>query len=109
MKQTTDNKWAHIVCALWLTEVGFANPVYLEPIDSIDVISKSRWKFVCYLCKNRAGACIQCSKVHFFLFLHFFSIFSFFFFDSKKKKKKSQIVELRIILLVLVRLVFIQK
>ena len=34
----------------------------MEPIDGVDLVPKSRWKLVCYLCKQRMGACIQCSK-----------------------------------------------
>ena len=63
MKQTIDNRWGHILCATWIPEVNFANLMYLEPIDSIEQVPKARWKLVCYLCKKKMGACIQCSKV----------------------------------------------
>jgi hypothetical protein len=45
-KQTNRNSWAHLLCALWIPEVGVASPVYMEPIDSIEKIPKSRWKLV---------------------------------------------------------------
>ena len=63
MKQTNDNRWGHVVCAAWIPETGFANAVYLEPIDSIQAIPKDRWRLTCFLCKSRGGACIQCSDV----------------------------------------------
>ncbi|KAK3805501.1 MAG: PHD-zinc-finger like domain-containing protein [Benniella sp.] len=59
-KQTTNSRWAHLLCASWIPEVGVANTVYMEPIDNIDKIPASRWKLTCYICKLRMGACIQC-------------------------------------------------
>ncbi|KAI9292955.1 hypothetical protein K502DRAFT_331936 [Neoconidiobolus thromboides FSU 785] len=60
-KQTGLNSWAHVLCAIWIPEVSFGSSVYIEPIEGVDTIPKSRWKLICYLCKQRKGACVQCS------------------------------------------------
>jgi len=69
-KQTDTNAWAHVVCALWIPEVCFANTVFLEPIDSISNIPAARWKLVCYICKKKTGACIQCFKTNCYTAFH---------------------------------------
>ncbi|GAA6007850.1 hypothetical protein JCM10207_004898 [Rhodosporidiobolus poonsookiae] len=61
-KQTTSGQWAHVLCAIWIPDTGVSNTVYMEPIDGVEGISKSRWKLICYLCKKRVGACIQCAN-----------------------------------------------
>ncbi|GAA99462.1 uncharacterized protein L969DRAFT_401863 [Mixia osmundae IAM 14324] len=61
-KQTTANQWAHLLCAIWIPETGISNVVYMEPVDGVNHIPKSRWKLQCYLCKRRVGACIQCAN-----------------------------------------------
>lgn len=69
-KQTDDNRWAHVVCALWIPEVCFANTVFLEPIDSLQNIPAARWKLRCYICRKTQGACIQCSKINCYTAFH---------------------------------------
>ncbi|KAG8835553.1 nuA3 HAT complex component nto1 [Serendipita sp. 399] len=59
-KQTSSGKWAHLLCAIWIPEVTVQNHVFMEPIEHIENISKSRWKLRCSLCKDIKGACIQC-------------------------------------------------
>ncbi|ESO04614.1 hypothetical protein HELRODRAFT_111636, partial [Helobdella robusta] len=55
------DKWAHISCALWVPEVSIGCPEKMEPITNISQIPVSRWALVCVLCRDRTGACIQCS------------------------------------------------
>lgn len=69
-KQTTTNKWAHLLCALWIPEVGIQNHVYMEPIEVSSMIPRSRWKLVCSICKVKRGACIQCHKTTCFTAFH---------------------------------------
>ncbi|KAI4503528.1 hypothetical protein M0802_000931 [Mischocyttarus mexicanus] len=54
-------KWAHVSCALWIPEVSIGCVERMEPITKISSIPPSRWALICVLCRERVGACIQCS------------------------------------------------
>ncbi|KAM9398558.1 lysine-specific demethylase 4C isoform 9-T25 [Salvelinus alpinus] len=68
LKKTTDDKWAHVMCAVALSEVWFRDEVRRSPIDT-SRIPMQRYKLKCIYCRKRCvrrgqgggGACIQCS------------------------------------------------
>lgn len=62
MKPTTDGRWAHLACAMWIPETCLADVKRMEPIDGLRRISKDRWKLLCSICGVSYGACIQCSN-----------------------------------------------
>lgn len=62
MKATrSGQKWAHVSCALWIPEVSIGCVEKMEPITKVSSIPQSRWALICVLCRERVGACIQCS------------------------------------------------
>ncbi|KAI5057949.1 hypothetical protein GOP47_0027964 [Adiantum capillus-veneris] len=62
MKKTTDERWAHLTCAMWIPETCFVDVKSMEPIDGLQSINKERWKLTCNICKVPYGVCIQCSE-----------------------------------------------
>ncbi|KAK2641715.1 hypothetical protein Ddye_023478 [Dipteronia dyeriana] len=62
MKPTTDGRWAHLACAMWIPETCLSDVKRMEPIDGLNRISKDRWKLLCSICCVSYGACIQCSN-----------------------------------------------
>ncbi|XP_024542933.1 histone-lysine N-methyltransferase TRX1 [Selaginella moellendorffii] len=61
MKKTTDGRWAHLTCAMWIPETCLVDVKKMEPIDGVSTIHKERWKLTCSVCRVSHGACIQCS------------------------------------------------
>ncbi|XP_057959590.1 histone-lysine N-methyltransferase ATX2 isoform X2 [Malania oleifera] len=62
MKPTTDGRWAHLACAIWVPETCLSDIKKMEPIDGLSRINKDRWKLLCSICGVPYGACIQCSN-----------------------------------------------
>ncbi|XP_026722604.1 lysine-specific demethylase 4C isoform X2 [Athene cunicularia] len=64
LKQTTDKKWAHVICAIAIPEVRFGNITERTPIET-SRIPLQRLKLSCIFCRQRikkiSGACVQCS------------------------------------------------
>ncbi|XP_031994148.1 lysine-specific demethylase 4C isoform X6 [Hylobates moloch] len=64
LKQTKNNKWAHVMCAVAVPEVRFTNVPERTQID-VGRIPLQRLKLKCIFCRHRvkrvSGACIQCS------------------------------------------------
>ena len=39
MKSTrSGHTWAHVICALWIPEISFADPVRMEPIAKVELM-----------------------------------------------------------------------
>lgn len=69
-KQTNTSNWSHLLCAIWIPEVGIGNQSLMEPVTDVEKVPKSRWKLQCYICKQRMGASIQCSNKNCFVAFH---------------------------------------
>ncbi|KAK8160603.1 hypothetical protein BKA80DRAFT_310858 [Phyllosticta citrichinensis] len=61
-KQTTNQRWSHLLCAIWIPEVSLGNTTFMEPVMDVEKVPKQRWKLQCYLCEQKMGACIQCGN-----------------------------------------------
>jgi NuA3 HAT complex component NTO1 len=45
-KKTTTGHWAHLLCAIWIPELTVGNSIYMEPVQDVELLPKSRWKLV---------------------------------------------------------------
>ncbi|XP_076131138.1 protein AF-10 isoform X3 [Alosa pseudoharengus] len=68
LKRTDNGGWAHVVCALYIPEVEFANVSTMEPIVLASV-PHERYNKTCYICEEQGreskaatGACMTCNK-----------------------------------------------
>lgn len=59
-KKTTENKWVHVICALWHAGPEFSGNGFKGPVAKINAIKKSRSQLLCMFCKTKDGFCLQC-------------------------------------------------
>ncbi|KAJ0259951.1 PWWP domain-containing protein [Hirschfeldia incana] len=63
MKPTTDGRWAHLACAIWIPETCLSDVKKMEPIDGVNKISKCSNDScrVAYhpLCARASGLCVE--------------------------------------------------
>nr|CBN81867.1 Protein AF-10 [Dicentrarchus labrax] len=67
-RQIQNMGWAHVVCALYIPEVEFANVSTMEPIV-LQSVPHERYNKTCYICEDQGreskaatGACMTCNK-----------------------------------------------
>jgi hypothetical protein len=78
MKATKNYRhWAHVSCALWIPEVGFGDPIKIEPIINLNKIPPAKWQLTCSLCKEKRGCCLQCAEKKCHLAFHVTCAFKF--------------------------------
>ncbi|XP_061628195.1 protein AF-17-like isoform X1 [Phyllopteryx taeniolatus] len=68
LKRTDSGGWAHVVCALYIPEVQFANVLTMEPII-LQYVPHDRYMKTCYICEDHGreskaacGACMACNR-----------------------------------------------
>lgn len=47
---------------MWIPEVSLGNTTFMEPVQDVDKVPRTRWKLNCYICHQKMGACIQCGN-----------------------------------------------
>ena len=68
LKKTEDNRWAHVLCALYVPEIQFGNVTTMEPIIVGNIPPNSFNAKVCYICEDNNdvekqwGVCLTCAK-----------------------------------------------
>lgn len=66
-KRTDDNRWAHVLCALYIPEIEFGDVTTMEPII-VSGVPASSFNRICCICeenkstKKDAGVCLTCFK-----------------------------------------------
>ena len=47
-----------------MPELGVEDTMVMEPIEGVERIARERWHLNCSVCKQKAGAKVQCSKCY---------------------------------------------
>ena len=63
-KRTLEGEWAHVVCAMWHSEVLLQDTDEAAAITGVERLRPSKWKLPCGLCGSSEGAVVQCSYGH---------------------------------------------
>ncbi|KAF5730777.1 PHD finger family protein [Tripterygium wilfordii] len=69
MKPTSDGRWAHILCSLFVPEVFFEDPTGREGVNC-SMVPKRRFEERCYVCMSSSGCAIDCSEPKCLLAFH---------------------------------------
>ena len=61
LKRTSDARWAHVTCALWIPDAQFLD------VDGRDIVHPyavhpERLSLTCNVCGEQMGACVQCTE-----------------------------------------------
>lgn len=59
-KKTENFKWVHVLCVLYIKDLSFLNPVFLEPVD-LSEVKDQNYGSLCSLCQGKDGVVIECS------------------------------------------------
>lgn len=61
-KPTECNNWVHLVCATYIPEILFTDPLRMKPIEGAGNLPRWRYEALCDLCKKHEGACVSCAE-----------------------------------------------
>ena len=53
--------FGHLFCSQWIPETFIGDMEKMEPIMNVEGVREERWRLFCTICKEKHGACIQCS------------------------------------------------
>lgn len=59
--------YAHLFCSQWIPETYIGDMEKMEPVMNVEGVREERWKLLCSICKEKYGACIQCSHGKFLI------------------------------------------